>query len=288
MPTAKAKIQKAAPCVEPDVELPSQIAEVFSRVDHAGRPTEKLVVKHLNALREATYTELDSTLLVQQEYRELARLAVLAKLRQYRSRKGLRDLADVIMSAAVKAIYVADSEGYHALELVGVQYEFLVWAGKICPMGKLPPICVIAMGDPNSRPDKSGTFEEWQQHIGCHLKDNPAMLLVVCIALSAILCRPFGIPRLTFMIVGGSSLGKGTLLQVVLSLIEFAGIVKSLTGTAKGIRNDLVSNRDRPAPRDEPRQSEDRGSLIQAFEGFHNTTCIHKSTGSHRALRRCR
>ena len=262
MATAKAKAQKAGPTVEPEAELPSQIADVFSRVDHAGRPTEKLVVKYLNALREASYIELDSLSLIQQDYAELARLALLAKLYQYRSRKGLRDLADVLMRAAIKPIYVADKDGFHALELDGGRFEFLVWNGSIRPMGRVVPILVVAQCDRISMPVASGTIEEWHQHIGCHLTDNPALLLIVCVALSALLCRPFRIPRLTIMIVGGSSLGKGTALQIALSLVEYAGTVKSLSGTAKGIRNDLSTNRDRPAPRDEPRQAEDRGSLI--------------------------
>lgn len=84
-----------------------------------------------------------------------------------------------------------------------------------------------------------GSFESWQTTIGGSVRGNSRLMLAVCAALGAVLLEPSGQESGGFNLIGGSSTGKTTALQVAGSVwgkgASPGGYIQSWRATANGL-----------------------------------------------------
>lgn len=261
-----------------DSELPHRITAVRQAIDDQGSNRDMLVVHALDEQGATKQHLLAQTALFLGQFAELSRLVFAARLMAYQSPKGLRELAQLLLQEVDGRVYVAEQDGYHKLTLEGVRYEMLIWRTKVYALGDPAPVSVLASPDMPALPPASCSLDEWNAQLGRYSVANPYMLVALCAAIASLLVRPYGLPRVVLALVGGSSQGKTTVLRCILSLIESAAEVQSFTGTENGIRAGLQLMQDRPACRDEMRQTEDFGALVRMIFDLGNGAARETST----------
>lgn len=244
-------------------DLPPCIQGIYQSVDAQGNDHGKIVVEAIDSRERKFFTSLDLVNLVQSRNDDLARLAVMANLHEYMSAKRLRELGAVLIQSVGKPMYLVQRDGMHSIEVGGRKYHFYVHRGVIFPLGEKPPIKLGTMLDSETLPLASCDLNEWNMHIGQHLRCNPYLLTTVLAAISSALVRSFSMPRLLLALVGQSSIGKTTAQQIAQSLCQQAKDIENCSGTANGVRNYLEQFADRPAFLDELHMAEDTDGLVK-------------------------
>ncbi|RYH00106.1 MAG: DUF927 domain-containing protein [Alphaproteobacteria bacterium] len=268
-----------------DCELPHRITAVQQAIDSQGVKRDLLVVHALDEQGAATHYLLAQTALFLGQFAELSRLVFAAQLLAYQSPKGLRELAQLLLQTINGSAYVAEHDGYHLLTIDGSRYEMLVWRAKVHALGGDAPVPVVVSSDVTELPRASCAVDDWNSQVGRYCVSNPYMLVALCAAIAALLVRPYGLARVVLALVGGSSQGKTTVLRTIVSLTESAVEVPSFTGTENGIRAGLQVVQDRPACRDEMRQTEDFSSIVRMIFDLGNGAARETSTAQ-QAVRR--
>ncbi|MDB5743440.1 MAG: hypothetical protein JWR68_1755 [Polaromonas sp.] len=249
---------------DPNSDLPLPIAAVRHAMNAHGEPSEKLVVVTTTDDVHLGYFVLNETALISGQNSELVKMVIKCKLLAYKTPKGIRELAGILLQAADKLIYIAEHDGYHMVQVSGHHYEFFVWRTKVYPLGRPCPVRIVPLIETAPMPPASGSLDDWNENVGKHIVVNPYMLVTLCAAVSALLVQPFRLPRLILMLVGGSSLGKSTTQQAIRSLYERSDTdIDNFSGTAKGIQASLRQDCDKPKMMEELRQAEDKEAIIQ-------------------------
>lgn len=251
--TPKSKRKK----IDVECDLPYPITKVARAVDSHGEPSEKIVVLITTEDGRKDRFVLLETPLINGQYKELAKLVIKINLLSYKSPKGMRELADLVLQAADKQVYLAEHDGYHLVQVEGHFFDFFVWRGKVFPLGPVCSIPVVPLVNTAKLPPASCSLEEWNQRVGKHIAANPYMLVTFLAAISALLIQVFGLPRLVLMLVGGSSTGKSsTQIATQSSYQPGIGEIDNFSGTEKGIQALLRSVHDMPKMMEELRQTE--------------------------------
>ena len=81
----------------------------------------------------------------------------------------------------------------------------------------------------------AGTLAQWQSQVGALCTGNPLMVFVVGVALSAPLLHPAAVENGIFHLVGPSSSGKTSLLELAASVYSDRSFVRSWISTANGL-----------------------------------------------------
>lgn len=247
-----------------ECDLPYPITKVARAVDSQGEPSEKIVVLTTTEDGRKDRFVLLETSLINGQYKELAKLVIKINLLSYKSPKGMRELADLVLQAADKLVYLAEHDGYHLVQVEGHFFDFFVWRGKVFPLGPACSIPVVPLVNTAKLPPASCSLEEWNQHVGKHIAANPYMLVTFLAAISALLIQVFGLPRLVLMLVGGSSTGKSsTQIATQSSYQPGIGEIDNFSGTEKGIQALLRSVHDMPKMMEELRQTEHFESVLR-------------------------
>ena len=242
---------------DPDSDLPYPITKVARAIDSHGEPSEKIVVLTATEDGRKGRFVLAETALISGQYNELAKMVIKLNLLPYKTPKGMRELADILLQAADKLIYLAEHDGYHLVQINGHYFDFFVWRGKVFPLGPECPIPVVPLVTTAPIPSASCSLEEWGQHIGMHIVANPYMLVTFLAAISALLVQVFNLPRLILMLVGGSSTGKNsTQIACQSSYQPGIGEIDNFSGTEKGVQALLRLVHDMPKMMEELRQAE--------------------------------
>ena len=82
---------------------------------------------------------------------------------------------------------------------------------------------------------RSGTLAQWQSQVGELCVGNPLMIIAVGVALAAPLLHPSGVENGIFHLVGPSSTGKTSLLELAASVYGDRHYVRSWISTANGL-----------------------------------------------------
>ncbi|MCE9780241.1 DUF927 domain-containing protein [Shewanella algae] len=82
---------------------------------------------------------------------------------------------------------------------------------------------------------RAGTLSQWQSQVGALCVGNPLMIFVVGVALSAPLLHPAAVENGIFHLVGPSSTGKTSLLELAASVYSDRSFVRSWISTANGL-----------------------------------------------------
>lgn len=239
---------------------PEGLEAVYYVINEKGERTEQLALLVSPEKGAPPFTLLNSTMLIQGNYAELAKAVNGFALSRYGSPKGLRELATALLCAPCAPMFVAVHEGFHRIHFHR-PIEFFAWRNRVHGIGAKPELAVRVLCREIS-PPASCTLEQWTEHIGRHLFANPHALVGFCFSATALVAHWLNLPRLSVMFVGSSSKGKSTLLQALQSVIEPADEIQSASGTVKGIRTHLEKNADRPVFLDELRQVEDISEVI--------------------------
>lgn len=98
---------------------------------------------------------------------------------------------------------------------------------------------------------ESGSMAEWGEHVGSLCQGNPLAIFAVGTALAAPLLEPAGMENGAFHLVGASSSGKTTLLQIAASVYGDFRYVRSWISTANGLEAVAAEHHDMLLPLDE-------------------------------------
>ena len=251
MPNGKRKKSDA------ESDLPYPITKVARAIDSQGEPTEKIVVLTTTEDGRKDRFVLPEIPLISGQYKDLVKLTIKINLLPYKSPKGMRELADLLLQAADKLVYLAEHDGYHLVQIDGYSFDFFVWRGKVYPLGPACSIPVVPLVSTAKLPPASCSLEEWNEHVGKHIVANPYMFATFLAAISALLVQVFGLSRLVLMLVGGSSTGKSSTQIATQSTYQSGvGEIDNFSGTEKGIQALLRSVHNMPKMMEELRQTE--------------------------------
>lgn len=106
---------------------------------------------------------------------------------------------------------------------------------------------IVPQGLPGINPFQvKGTLPEWKDGIGKFCVGNSRLVLAVCAALASPLLEPLGLESGGFHLVGGSSLGKTTALQVAGSVCGGGarGFIKTWRATDNGLEGTAAAHCD--------------------------------------------
>ena len=259
-PELKAKSKRIAAAIS---DLPSCIRGVYQAVDEHGYERGSIVIEAVDSRDRGFFAQISMANLAQGRTDDLAQMVVKANLHAYLSMKGLRELGSALMQSISKPIYLVQREGLHTIKVGSKEYQFYVHRGIVFPLGELPAIKVGVVSDSASLPAASCNLNDWQKHIGKHLRGNPYLLIAVLAAISAAVVRAFNLPRLLLALIGQSSVGKTTIQQVAQSLHKQGKDIQNCSGTANGLRSYLEQFPDQPAFLDEMHMVEDAEGLVK-------------------------
>ena len=91
---------------------------------------------------------------------------------------------------------------------------------------------------------QSGTLAEWRQHIARYCVDNPLLMLSVCCAFAGALLKPAHQQGGGFHLVGGSSKGKTTGLEVACSVHGDSSYKRTWKATGNGMEATAAMHND--------------------------------------------
>lgn len=111
---------------------------------------------------------------------------------------------------------------------------------------------------------QSGTLAEWQQHIARYCVDNPLLILSVCCAFAGALLKPAHQQGGGFHLVGGSSKGKTTGLEVGCSVHGDSSYKRTWKATGNGMEATAAMHNDGFLALDEMGECEPRevGNIV--------------------------
>ncbi len=111
---------------------------------------------------------------------------------------------------------------------------------------------------------QSGTLAEWQQHIARYCVDNPLLMLSVCCAFAGALLKPAHQQGGGFHLVGGSSKGKTTGLEVACSVHGDGTYKRTWKATGNGMEATAAMHNDGFLALDEMGECEPKevGSIV--------------------------
>lgn len=98
---------------------------------------------------------------------------------------------------------------------------------------------------------ESGSLAEWCEHVGLFCQGNPLAIFAVGMALAAPLLEPAGMENGAFHLVGASSSGKTTLLQIAASVYGDSRYLRSWISTTNGLAAVATEHHDMLLPLDE-------------------------------------